>query len=157
MTGSYLTTGNILGVSKEFVVPYNSEATLHWYESFWALLLPVSVHGRVSDIWRSYIAQAIFPLIGLSVGYIERPLVVKDHSAGQSPFEEFQSEQDLLTKAHHLIKWINWAHTDKPEYLDLPDIIESIWIDLFERGFIEIEDVYLVQLWIQALIDIGYR
>ena len=157
MTGSYLTTGNILGVSKEFVVPYNSEATLHWYKSFWALLLPVSVHGRVSDIWRSYIAQAIFPLIGLSLGYIERPLVVKYHSAGQSPFEEFQSEQDLFTKAHHLIKWINRAHIDKPGYLDLPDVIESVWIDLYERGFMGMEDISLIQEWLQVLVEIGYK
>eukprot|EP00971_Amphidinium_carterae_P025556 504125-Amphidinium_carterae.1 len=27
------------------------QATLHLYEAFWGLLLPVTVHGRVSDIW----------------------------------------------------------------------------------------------------------
>jgi hypothetical protein len=31
--------------------PYNAQATLHHYSAFWGMLLPVSVHGRVSDIW----------------------------------------------------------------------------------------------------------
>ena len=37
--------------------PYNAQATLHKYSSLWSLLLPVTVHGRVSDIWRGYFAQ----------------------------------------------------------------------------------------------------
>lgn len=28
-------------------------------ESFWGLLLPVTVHGRVSDIWRAYLTQKL--------------------------------------------------------------------------------------------------
>ena len=30
---------------------------MHMYSSLWSLLLPVTVHGRVSDIWRGYFAQ----------------------------------------------------------------------------------------------------
>ena len=32
--------------------PYNAQATLHLYPALWSLLLPMTVHGRVSDIWR---------------------------------------------------------------------------------------------------------
>lgn len=39
--------------------PYNAHATVHEYNVFWALLLPVSFHGRISDIWRLYVAQAL--------------------------------------------------------------------------------------------------
>jgi hypothetical protein len=31
--------------------PYNAQATLHLYSALWSLLLPITVHGRVSDIW----------------------------------------------------------------------------------------------------------
>ena len=31
--------------------PYNAQATLHEYSAMWGMLLPVTVHGRVSDIW----------------------------------------------------------------------------------------------------------
>ena len=41
---------------------YNAQATLHY--ALWGLLLPVSVHGRVSDIWRSYIMQRLMHDVG---------------------------------------------------------------------------------------------
>ena len=33
------------------MMPYNAQATLHAYEALWGLLLPCTVHGRVTDIW----------------------------------------------------------------------------------------------------------
>ena len=41
--------------------PFNAQSTLVHRKAFWSMYLPHSVHGRVSDIWRSYVAQAIFP------------------------------------------------------------------------------------------------
>lgn len=49
-----------------------------------------------------------------------------------------------------------YLKNDKP-IDDLPTTIENLWIDLYERGFIEINDVFLVKRWIQALRDIGYK
>ncbi len=40
---------------------------------------------------------------------------------------------------------------------DFPSSIEQLWIDLYERGFVEVEDVHLVQLWLRALKLVGYR
>ena len=37
--------------------PTNAQATLHTYKALWAMLLPMTVHGRVSDIWRGYFAE----------------------------------------------------------------------------------------------------
>ena len=54
--------------------PYNAQATLVAQPAFWSLLLPVSVHGRVSDIWRSYIGQRLLWDIGMNVAFIA-PLV----------------------------------------------------------------------------------
>ena len=40
---------------------------------------------------------------------------------------------------------------------NLSKSIELLWIDLYERGFIEIEDVHLAKLWLQALEQVGYQ
>ena len=40
---------------------------------------------------------------------------------------------------------------------DLPRAVEGLWADLYERGFVEIEDVYLVQRWLRALMSVGYK
>jgi hypothetical protein len=41
---------------------YCWQATVHLRVAFWSLLLPTTVAKRVSDIWRSYIAQALLYL-----------------------------------------------------------------------------------------------
>lgn len=43
---------------------YLVQATLHFPVAFWGMLLPVTVHGRVSDIWRSYFTQVLLPAAG---------------------------------------------------------------------------------------------
>lgn len=54
---------------------YNAQATLHMYSALWSLMLPVTVHGRVSDIWRGYVAQKIMGLLGLRLVF--SPSMVK--------------------------------------------------------------------------------
>lgn len=48
--------------------PFKAQATM-WYE-LWMLYLPMSVHGRVSDIWRSYMAQRLFWDIDAILGFV---------------------------------------------------------------------------------------
>ena len=50
--------------------PANAQATLHTHAGLWATLLPRTVHGRVSDIWRSYIAQRLFWDAGLALAFV---------------------------------------------------------------------------------------
>lgn len=46
------------------ILSAENQATLHFPPAFWGMLLPVTVHGRVSDIWRSYFTQALLPSTG---------------------------------------------------------------------------------------------
>jgi len=36
----------ILKIPEDKIVPYNAQATLHFYDAFWALFLPVTVAGK---------------------------------------------------------------------------------------------------------------
>ena len=65
-------TRSIVRIPNNVVTPFNAQATLHFYPAFWALYLPISVSGRVSDIWRSYVGQAFFKHLGLSLGFLPR-------------------------------------------------------------------------------------
>ena len=47
------------------MAPFNAQATLFMRDALWALLLPITVHGRISDIWRGYLVQRLFWDIGL--------------------------------------------------------------------------------------------
>lgn len=78
-------------------VPYNAQATVHAGRALWALLLPHTVPGRVSDIWRGYFAQALFGDLGLQVAILP-PHVLQERNE-HNYLADLQSEQDLYFKA----------------------------------------------------------
>ena len=82
---------------------------MHFYDAFWALFLPISIHGRVSDIWRSYISQTLFPNLGLHLGFLPRPLVSQDRNP-HSLTGDFEAELDLYLKSSTFIDLIVKKH-----------------------------------------------
>ena len=60
--------------------PYNAQATLHYRDALWTLLLPISVHGRVADILRSYAMQRLLWDVGLHVAF-DGPWVHQERNA----------------------------------------------------------------------------
>ena len=135
------------------MTPYNAQATLHFSSSFFGLFLPVTVNGRVSDIWRSYIAQRLFWDVGIKLGFAARPLVVQDRNE-HSYTKDLSGESDLYLRGKELVKflgqWKGQGHT-------IVERTEELWIALYEREYIEEADVKLVQQWLQFLIDVGYK
>ena len=133
--------------------PYNAQATLHFKAGFWGLYLPISVTGRVSDIWRSYIAKRLFWDAGLKMGFLPRPLVVQDRNVHNN-VADLEAERDLYMKSKHLVEFLGqWEGKGKT----MVERIEELWIEMYERTYIEYDDVILLQLWLQGLIDIGYK
>jgi len=131
--------------------PYNAQATLHTRRALWALLLPSTVAGRVSDIWRSFFAQNIFARLGLQLAF-GRPCVTQ-HRNAHNYLADMQAESDIYFKAAQLIDFLShWRDTSTT----LPEAVESLWIALYERTYIEIDDVVAMQLWLSAVGDSGY-
>ena len=140
-------------VPKGVLTPYNSQATLHFEASFWALLLPITVNRQVSDVWRSYIAQRLFWDVGLQVGFLARPLVVKEWNP-HSSLRDLAAETDLYQKSEHLVEFLGrWEGKGNT----LIERIQELWVTLYEHQFIEIEDITLLQRWLQSLADVGYK
>ena len=138
----------IIKLPKETFSPYNAQATLHFPIGFWALYLPVSVHGRVSDIWRSYFAQALFPRIQASAGFLPRPIVVQDRNP-HSYEADFNAEIPLYTQANKLVSYLmeSYVNTTTKRHYTFIEIMEHLYIDMYERGFIEEQDVLNIQEW----------
>ena len=57
--------------------------------------------------------------------------------------------------SHIMENYIN--KTDENYLEDFPSSIKRLWIDLYENGFVEIDDVNSVILWLKALSDVGYK
>jgi hypothetical protein len=73
---------------------------------------------------------------------------------------DFQAEQDLYSKSGKLLEFLTdwdlktYDHTH-PQY-DIPHRMQQLWIDLYEHGYIEEDDVFYVQEWIGTLVQLGY-
>lgn len=141
-----------LVVPSHAFAPYNAQATIHTHKALWALLLPFTVPGRVSDIWRGYFAEALFRDLALSVTFLP-PAIVQDRNEHHN-LADMEAELDLYFKGGKLIEFLSgW---DSPTE-SVPERMEALWIDLYERGYIELNDVRVVQLWLAALVEIGYE
>lgn len=65
---------DVLALPSGVMAPMNAQALLVARAALWGLLLPVTVHGRVSDIWRSYAWQRLLWGCELRVAF-SAPLV----------------------------------------------------------------------------------
>ncbi len=134
--------------------PYNAQATLHLEAALFALLLPVTVHRRVADIWRSYFTQRLLWDTGHQIGFkLHHPLSVQDSNC-RNTLGDLEAERDLYMKSKHLVEFLgSWRGKGNT----VVERMEELWIALYERQYIEAHDVKVVQLWLQSLLDAGYK
>lgn len=134
--------------------PTNAQATIHTYDALWSTLLPVTVHGRVADIWRGYVAQRVFHDLGLSVVFAA-PRINQTRNA-HNYLADMSAEQDLYLKSGALLRTLA-SERWKDSSTTLPSRLEQLAVALYEREFIAYEDVRCMQKWIAALLEIGYK
>ena len=132
--------------------PFNAQATLFTYEAMFILILPITVHGRVADIWRSYFGQRLLRDIGFEVAFTY-PQVVQDRNS-HNYLADLDSEQPLYMKSGKMIKLLQeWSSRCQ----SMECHFEALIIELYERDYIDIGDVDLVQEWIESLHQVGYQ
>jgi hypothetical protein len=115
--------------SSSGMAPYNAQATLHFQKAFWAMLLPVTVHGRVSDIWRSYFAQALFADVELAVAFAS-PWLSQIRNA-HNYLADFNAEQDLYERSSALVTYSSheWHCSEEP--FDLSQCYHQLYVDMY--------------------------
>ena len=123
--------------------PYNAQCVVHSNRAFWGMLLPVTVNGRVSDIWRSFITQRLLWDLDERVAFL--PAKVVHDRVFHDYLKDFQSESDLYLKSPAIIKFLAQWTSVAPT---LVERIEQLWTELYERGFVEVGDLKLAQAWI---------
>ncbi|CAM9526473.1 unnamed protein product [Discosporangium mesarthrocarpum] len=141
-------------VPKGLFTPYNAQATLHFDPAFWGMLLPITVHGRVSDIWRSYFTQYLLPGVGHQVAF-SSPWVEQfrnpHHILG-----DFSAEGELYERSGEIVSFL--AQLDPAELgQSMEERVVSLAALMYEYGIVEKEDVLLMQAWVADLQGVGYE
>jgi hypothetical protein len=145
------------GIPRPFILPahtytpFNGQATLFYSRAAWALYLPVTVHGRVSDIWRSYIAQRLMRDAGLQLAF-DGPWVNQVRNEHRI-IADLESETFMYLRTEALIKYLDeWTSTAST----MSERIVDLYAALFEREYIEHADVVNMELWVRELESVGY-
>jgi hypothetical protein len=84
--------------------PFNAQACLWNHDALWGMLLPITVHGRVSDIWRSYMTQTLMERVGQALVF-SAPLVAQYRNA-HNYLADFNAEQHLYMRSGALVEFL---------------------------------------------------
>ncbi|CAM6120954.1 unnamed protein product [Calypogeia fissa] len=131
------------------MAPINALNTLFHATSFWALLLPVTVETKTSDIIRGYVGQRLLWEVGGMLG-VYPPMISRKDTLQAPPFEE---EKDLHAKVQPLISYLLKWRSHKPSLFEK---ILHLSYSLAEAGFLDGQDVELTAAWLQDLVSVGY-
>ena len=172
--------------------PFNAQATIIMPGAFFAMLLPYTVHGRVADIWRSYIMETLvsyYTLDATSADYAKSIKHDAKAAASTSPASaepcitftaphiyhdrnshnyqlDFNSELPLYMQAESLVSWLSTRQLDGKHCLlkrlrdaggdpngaaeaVMADVMALLYVDLYEAGVVEREEVAYVQAWLK--------
>lgn len=139
-------------LSKKSFSPWNAQSTLFNSDTFWGMLLPMTVHGRVSDIWRSYFTQKVMWEQGKVISFC--PSIVNHIRNQHRLIKDFDAEMPLYTQTEALLHFLNeWTPTRR----DTAGMLEELYVEMYERGIVEKKDVEFVHAWLQDLVSVGYR
>ena len=143
----------ILSLPAGTMAPFNAQATLYHYDAFWGLLLPVTVHGRVADILRSYLVQRLMWGTGQTLAF-SSPLVRQVRNAHKH-LADFVAEQPLYTKAGELVRHL--LALPPPGQKHLAHQMTDLTTNIYQLGILEAPDIRLVQAWVNDLGACGYE
>jgi hypothetical protein len=128
--------------------PFNSQNTTWWPDAFPLLYLPAYCSFRMTDIWRSFVAQRVIWTNGWGVLFHE-PTVWQE-----------RNEHDLMRDFKDEVPGYlnNRAICDALHYLQLRPGVESIgenllicYEKLISMGWIEKQELQLVEAWLNDL------
>ena len=133
--------------------PWNAQAVLVSRPAFFGLLLPVTVTGRVSDIWRSYITERLLWDTDYKLAFASS--FVTQYRNPHSYMVDFVDEDDLYNRVDDMLQalagWSSAKHTS----------LASAYIDLVTKLVEECHilgraDLELAKAWVADLENVGY-
>ena len=143
----------ILVLPRALYTPWNAQAVLVRKSAFFGLLLPVTVTGRVSDIWRSYVTSRLLWETRYQIGFSSS--FVTQYRNPHSYMVDFTDEHDLYNKVDDLLTALaSWSSHGF-------DTLEEAYLNMisklvFEAGILGVADLRLAKAWVLDLKSVGY-
>lgn len=131
--------------------PFNSQNTTFFRKVFPLLYLPAHCSFRMTDIWRSFVAQRILHHLGYPVLFHE--CTVWQERNVHSLHKDFCDEVPGYTHNHEIRSAL--MNLDFADEVSIPRLLEKSYECLMQRGWVGKEEEVLLQTWLSDLTRIG--
>ena len=142
-----------LVLEKNQYSPLNAQSCIFFKKAGFTSFLPFSVHGRVSDIWRGYIAESVIRSFLHGDIVISSPIVIQKRNS-HNYLADFIAEKNLYEQSAEFLKCLNELSSVLDEKTNHLDGIYKIYVGLYEHGFVELKDVESVFFWAKLLKEL---
>ncbi len=138
--------GSFVALGEHTTASHNAQATLISRAALILGMLPMTVHGRVSDIWRAVIFNRLSELYGLRVAVTSGTV---EHIRNPHSFlGDLDAEQPLYAQANVLGAILSeWEPSDKSS---VGLTIWELYVFLYEVGVVNAADVEFAGQWVLA-------
>jgi hypothetical protein len=133
--------------------PFNSQATV-WPISLLPLMyLPATCSFRMTDIWRSYIAQRLFP--GLGARLVITAATVFQARNEHDLMRDFQDEIEGYTGYERFVDVLEEILIEATPSSVLADL-RLIYLALIDAGFFTSDEMPILDAWIADMESLGF-
>jgi hypothetical protein len=133
------------------ICPFNSQNTSWFQEAFPLLYLPSYCSFRMTDIWRSFVAQRIAWTCGWSILF--HRTTVRQERNEHNLMHDFRDEIPGYTNNLQLFKGLEELKlTDGPE--NIPSNMIACYRKLIEMGLVNSAELQLVEAWLSDLASL---
>lgn len=122
---------------------FNSQNTLFFREAFPLLYLPCHVSFRMTDIWRSFVAQAALWQRGQKIAF--RAATVIQERNEHNLMKDFEDEIDGYLHNDKIASTL-----EKIDQMPLDEFVLVAWKKLHEIGLATYEEVQLSENWMET-------
>jgi hypothetical protein len=137
--------GDCIAIELTHYAPFNAQATLFHENAFFGMVLPLSVNGRVSDIWRSYILERVLRIEGEQIAFC--PALVEHHRNQHGLTRDFNAELPLYQQTAALLAFMD--KSVEPTKGDKLESLREAYVTLIEHNILGEEDLAFVDAWIE--------
>jgi hypothetical protein len=134
--------------------PFNSQSTWFWPVAFPLLYLPSYCSFRMTDIWRSFIAQRC--IWELDTGIVFHAAEVEQQRNEHNLLHDFKGEVDGYLRNDELAKLLE-ATSLQPGADRVADNLYVCYEHLVAAKFFPEKELELVQAWLQDLATIAHQ
>ena len=128
--------------------PFNSQNTTWWREAFPLLYLPAYCSFRMTDIWRSYIAQRIAWENGWQVLFHQATVTQQRNE--HNLLKDFADEVPGYLQAGNIQKLLSELKVRKG-VKQLPDMLRLCYSHLVRNSIMDARELTLLEAWIKDL------